>query len=109
MTGRRGAAPGERRGGRQKGTPNKATAARQAEIAKSGQTPLDYMLNIMRDPKQPKQRRDEMAKAAAPYVHPRIAAMQSNSALTYSMEDGLLALDALASRAERSPTSDGSA
>jgi hypothetical protein len=27
------------------------------------------MLRVMRDPIQPNQRRDEMARAAAPYVH----------------------------------------
>ena len=60
--------------GRKKGSPNKATAAKAAEIAASGVVPLDYMLQVMRDPDSPQQRRDEMAKAAAPYVHPRLAA-----------------------------------
>ena len=41
-------AKGRKTGGRQKGTPNKATAERQAEIAASGLTPLDFLLNIMR-------------------------------------------------------------
>ena len=36
-------------GGRQKGTRNKLTAQREAEIAASGLTPLDYMLRILRD------------------------------------------------------------
>ena len=30
------------------------------------------MLRVMRDPKADKSRRDEMAKAAAPYLHPRL-------------------------------------
>jgi len=64
---------GKKTGGRQKGTPNKATAKRQAEIADSGLTPLDYMLNVMRDETADARRRDEMAKAAAPFVHPRLA------------------------------------
>ena len=33
---------------RKKGTPNKATAARQAEVAASGITPLEVMLGNMR-------------------------------------------------------------
>jgi len=66
---------GRKTGGRQKGTPNRATAARVAEIAASGLTPLDYMLRVMRDDEAPKKRRDDMAKAAAPYVHPRLAAL----------------------------------
>ena len=37
--------------GRKKGSPNKVTAAREAEIAASGLTPLDYMLGILRDKK----------------------------------------------------------
>lgn len=69
----RGSKPGERRGGRQKGTPNKATAATAAEIAASGLTPLDFMLNVLRDDERDAAERMDAAKAAAPYVHPRIA------------------------------------
>jgi hypothetical protein len=73
----KGSRPGERRGGRKKGTPNKATTAAsiQAEIAASGEKPLDYMLRVMRDPTTEPHRRDTMAKAAAPYVHPTLAAV----------------------------------
>jgi hypothetical protein len=45
----RGSLPGERRGGRQKGTPNRATAAKADEIAASGMTPLDYLVSVYRD------------------------------------------------------------
>ena len=71
----RGSRPGERRGGRVKGSPNKVTAQRQAEIAASGETPLDYMIRVMRDPAVEHNRRDEMAKAVAPFVHPRLSAV----------------------------------
>ena len=73
----KGSRPGERRGGRQKGTPNRATTAAsiQAEIAASGEKPLDYMLRVMRDETAEPIRRDAMAKAAAPYVHPTLAAV----------------------------------
>jgi hypothetical protein len=37
--------------------------------------PLDYMLRTMRDPTTEPHRRDAMAKAAAPYVHPTLAAV----------------------------------
>jgi len=68
---------GKRQGaGRKKGSPNKATAAREAAIAATGVTPLDLMLSIMRDETQPQAVRLEMAKAAAPYVHPRFAAIE---------------------------------
>lgn len=72
----RGALPGQRRGGRTKGIPNKASAAKAAEVAASGLTPLDYMLSVMRDELADKDRRDDMAKAAAPYVHNRLAAIE---------------------------------
>jgi hypothetical protein len=42
----------------------------------SGATPLDYMLAVMRDPDADPQRRDRMAQAAAPYVHPRAEAVE---------------------------------
>lgn len=40
---------------------------------KSGMTPLDYMLNVMRDDTADDARRDRMAMAAAPYVHAKPA------------------------------------
>ena len=64
------------RAGRKHGSRNKASAAREAAIAASGLTPLQYMLGIMRDETQPVAVRLEMAKAAAPYVHPRVAAIE---------------------------------
>ncbi|WP_260854985.1 hypothetical protein [Mesorhizobium amorphae] len=41
-----------------------------------GQTPLEYMLRVMRDSRANGERRDKMAIAAAPYVHPKLANMQ---------------------------------
>lgn len=69
-------AVGKKTGGRAKGTPNKASAAKAKEIAASGLTPLDWMLSVLRDPLIDYDRRDDMAKAAAPYVHPRLAATE---------------------------------
>jgi hypothetical protein len=34
------------------------------------------MIRIMPDESAPAERRDEMAKAAAPYVHPKLAAIE---------------------------------
>jgi hypothetical protein len=73
----RGSKPGERRGGRQKGTPNKATAAKVAEVAASGLVPLDFMLRVMRDENEDMGRRLDMAKAAAPYVHAKLASVDT--------------------------------
>ena len=72
----RGSSPGERRGGRRKGTPNRATAAKAAEIAASGMTPLDYMISVMRDETASRPERLEAAAKAAPYVHPRLSAIE---------------------------------
>ena len=72
----RGSSPGERRGGRRKGTPNRATAAKAAEIAASGMTPLDYMISVMRDETATRPERLEAAAKAAPYVHPRLSAIE---------------------------------
>ena len=67
---------GTRIGGRQKGTPNKKTADMIAAIAKGGEMPLDYMLRVMRDQQVEYPRRDDMAKSVAPYLHPRLAAVE---------------------------------
>lgn len=67
-----GARPGA---GRKPGVPNKVTAKREAEIAQSGLTPLEYMLSILRDETQEDAARFEAAKQAAPYCHAKLAAM----------------------------------
>lgn len=83
---------GPKLGGRAKGTPNKANAAREAEIAQSGKTPLEYMLGVMRDEGAPDDRRDDMAKAAAPYVHPKLSAVSVDGELKYGLTDPLTQL-----------------
>jgi hypothetical protein len=74
-------AKGHKTGGRQKGTPNFATSAKVAEIAATGETPLDYMLRVMRDPTVDHERRDRNANSAAPYVHPKLAQIDANAKL----------------------------
>lgn len=64
---------GRKTGGRSAGTPNKATAAKAAAIEASGLTPLDYMLSVLRDETADEVRRLDAAKAAAPYVHPKLS------------------------------------
>ena len=59
--------------GRKKGTPNRATAARQMAVEASGLTPLEHLLAVMRDVSQDVAVRVNAAKAAAPFVHPRLA------------------------------------
>jgi hypothetical protein len=63
-------------GGRRKGSQNRITKAKTEKIAASGLTPLDYMLLVMRDGSVPRAERLDAAKSAAPYVHPRLAAVE---------------------------------
>ena len=69
----RGSRPGERRGGRKRGTPNKKTVLKNALFCAAAvgpiTSPLDFMLGLMRDPKVPTDLRLDMAVAAAPFVH----------------------------------------
>lgn len=62
----------QKTGGRKKGSLNKSTLLKKA--AREGVTPLDYMLRVMRDRKAKSSGRDDMAKAAAPYLHAKRAA-----------------------------------
>jgi len=74
----RGAGPGERRGGRQKGTPNKRTLLRAETLARlriEGSDPVDFMLNVMRNPHVPLDMRLDAAAKVAPFVHPRLQAV----------------------------------
>lgn len=67
-------AKGRKTGGRQKGTRNKTSVAKEA--AKAGELPLDYMLRVMRDKRAEPARRDDMAGKAAPYLHARLATIE---------------------------------
>jgi hypothetical protein len=65
----RGSKLGERRGGRQRGTPNKATVAKAAALKKASSdpsvTPLEFLLGIMRDSDAPTDLRVKVAAVAA--------------------------------------------
>ena len=62
--------------GRPKGSLNKLDSAARAWAQESGLLPLEYLLGVMRDDGQPQDIRMDAAKAAAPYVHARLQAMQ---------------------------------
>jgi len=51
-------------------------------LAEKGMLPLDYMLGVMRDPTEDKENRMRMAVAAAPFVHPRLASIQTTAHVT---------------------------
>jgi hypothetical protein len=79
----RGSKPGERRGGRQRGTPNKATVAKAAALTAASAdpaiTPLQFLLGVMRDPKAPTELRIQVARAAAPLVHGKLGTASGDS------------------------------
>lgn len=69
-------------GGRRQGAGRKvsATTRKTREIAdqlvQDGLTPLEFMLNVLRDGTKPFAERFDAAKSAAPYMHPRLAAVE---------------------------------
>src|SRR5260370_33152572 len=67
---------GRKTGGRKKGSRNKRPRELIERIEASGLVPLEYMLSVLRDETAPPERRDELAQAAAPLVHPRLMATQ---------------------------------
>lgn len=80
-------------GGRTKGATNRASAAKAAEVAASGLTPLDYMLTVLRNETADPDDRQWAAQNAAPYVHPRLAAVEHSGKMTLRHEDALADLE----------------
>lgn len=74
---------GPRKGaGRPVGAANKIDHEARLMAAATGETPLEYMLRVMRDATVEHQRRDDMAKAAASYVHARLSSAEVKSETT---------------------------
>src|SRR6478672_4588399 len=69
----RGSKPGERRGGRQRGTPNKSTALKKAAfnaaVTDPNLMPLDFFLTLMRQADLPLEFRVAAAQQALPLAH----------------------------------------
>lgn len=102
ITGKRANNGGARRGsGRRKGTANIRTRDIANKLAEDGElTPLEYLLGVMRETSEKLKaqyetgeidtaeyadklrelikRRDKAAEIAAPYIHPRLASVQSS-------------------------------
>lgn len=64
--------------GRKPGARDKLARETAERVASEGTTPLDFLLSIMRDADEEKDKRIEAAKAAAPYVHPRLSNVEAN-------------------------------
>lgn len=91
------------RGGRREGAGRKkgsSHAMREAYYSKNGTLlmPLDYMLQVLRDPKTPEDIKREMAKAAAPYVHPKLVSAQVKGDVSHTATIEHRAVQAIDSR-----------
>jgi hypothetical protein len=84
---RGGVRPGS---GRPLGAATKRTREIADQAAASGLLPLEYMLNILRDPTIDNERRDWAAEKAAPYLHPKLIATTGETKV--SLDDPLTAL-----------------
>lgn len=71
-----GARPGA---GRPKGGTNKITAEAIARAEEGGELPLDFLLRIMRDAEADEAKRIDCAKAAAPYIHAKLASIEHST------------------------------
>lgn len=67
--------------GRPKGGASKTNETARAAAAATGITPLDYMLGVLRDTTKDSETRMDAAKAAAPYVHSKLAAIELSGTL----------------------------
>jgi hypothetical protein len=69
-----GARPGA---GRKRGAVARIDAeAREKALASDQESPLDFLLRVMRDAEADAVRRLDAAKAAAPYVHAKLASIE---------------------------------
>lgn len=55
-------------------------------------SPLDYMLQVLRDPEASPAERKWAAEKAAPYLHPRLQTVEHGGRVTLRHEDALEAL-----------------
>jgi len=72
-SGRGGARPGA---GRPKGSHSKKTQALLEKIMETGQTPLEFMIEQMRNTKMPMGARLQAARDAAPFVHSKMQSIE---------------------------------
>jgi hypothetical protein len=62
--------------GRPRGSLNKRTRTLLEAAEAGGEMPLEFLLRLMRDPQSPIVRRLEAAKAAAPFLHAKLCAVE---------------------------------
>ena len=73
----RGSAPGERRGGRRQGTPNRSTVLFEDALKRTDTSgdAVDFLDRIWRDPDVPPTIRIDCARVVAPFDRPRLTAL----------------------------------
>ena len=62
--------------GRRKGATTRLNDVARAKAAEGGITPLEYLLELLRDGATPREIRIDVAKAAAPYMHAKLQAVE---------------------------------
>lgn len=73
--------------GRPAGAANAKTRAIADKASAEGITPLEYMLQLLRDKNGDPLTRFEAAKAAAPYMHAKLSSVESKVEATHTMVD----------------------
>ncbi len=73
--------------------PKTAARRRKTKTRQAAQlSPLDYMLQVLRDPEASPAERKWAAEKAAPYLHPRLQTVEHGGEVTLRHEDALEAL-----------------
>jgi len=81
---------GARKGaGRKKGALTKRTQEITAAALKGGVTPLDYLLGVLRNDESSDKDRFAAAVAAAPFVHPKLSAVEHSGEMKMSHEQAI--------------------
>ena len=79
--------------GRKPGAATKVNQAARQQALEGGISPLDYMLGLLRNEDLDPYDRFEAAKAAAPYVHARLASVEAKHDVSDALADLLKAVD----------------
>jgi hypothetical protein len=75
--------------GRKPGGTNRANQEAVEQAKAGGEMPLDFLLRIMRDPESDEAKQIDCAKAAAPYCHQKLSAIDLTGDMTVRHEDTL--------------------
>lgn len=81
-----GARPGA---GRPKGAQNKRTIEQVEAVKATGMTPLEYLTSVYQDESADEAKRIDAAKAAAPYIHPKLTNIEAKIDASLSYEERL--------------------